>query len=285
MILFLGVSGTGKDLVAKAIHRNGPRASKPYITVNCGAIPEALIESELFGAERGAFTGASALRKGLFESAHGGTIFLDEVSELPLALQPTLLRVLQNREVWRLGGTRAIPLDFRLIAASNRDLAEMVEQGRFRADLYHRLRVVSRIISPLRDRLEDVPVLAQHFVTKFAARSRPGCRGISKAALRALSAYAWPGNVRELENAIERAIVLGNSSQIELEDLPETLSELPGLWPHSGGFHEGVATAKRQLVQDALDRGGTFVEAAKILKVHPNYLHRLVNALGLRRPD
>jgi len=281
-VLLLGESGTGKDLVAKAIHRNSPRAGKPYIAVNCGAVPPSLIESELFGVERGAFTGAMALRKGLFEAAQGGTILLDEISELPLQVQPALLRVLQNRELRRLGGTRTIPVDFRLIAASNRDLAKMVEQGRFRPDLYHRLSVVMQTILPLRERHHDIPVLAKHFLTRLAGRSRPSCKGFSKAALSALSAYRWPGNVRELENAIERAVVLGDSDLIEISDLPDSIQELAAISARSGRYHEGVADAKRRLIQEALHGGGSFVEAAHILGVQPNYLHRLVTNLGLR---
>jgi transcriptional regulator with PAS, ATPase and Fis domain len=256
-------------------------AEPTYIPVNCGAIPESLIESELFGAERRAYTGAATTRRGLFEAAAGGTVFLDEISALPLALQPALLRMLQNREARRLGGTRTIGLYFRLIAASNQDLGEMVTRGRFRADLFHRLRVVSRTIAPLRGRPEDIAGLAEHFVKKFAARTRPGCRGIGKFALRALTVYRWPGNVRELENSIERAVVLGSNPLIEMEDFPETITENSALEGHSGRFHEGVTAAKRKLVQDALARAGSFVEAAGILEIHPNYLHRLVNHLGI----
>lgn len=281
-VLLLGESGTGKDLVATAIHRNSPRANKPYMTVNCGALPESLIESELFGVERGAFTGATAMRKGLFESAVGGTIFLDEISELPLTLQPTLLRVLQNHELRRLGGTSTIRVDFRLVAASNRDLAKMVQKGQFRPDLFHRLSVVSHVIPPLRERREDIPVLAEHFLRRFALRSRPACQGFSKAALTALSGYNWPGNVRELENAVERAVVMGGSDKIDVEDLPDSIHEFAATASRTGRFHEQVAAAKVQLIQDALQRGRTFVGAARILGVHPNYLHRLVNNLGLR---
>jgi len=280
-VLLLGESGTGKDLVAKAIHRNSKRARKPFIVVNCGSIPASLVESELFGHERGAFTGAVAARPGLFESAAGGTVFLDEVSELPLSTQPALLRVIQNREVRRVGGTRTIPLDFRLIAASNTDLDKLVQQGGFRVDLYHRLGVVSQRVPPLRERGDDIGILARHFVRKFATRSRPSCHGLSTKALSMLASYRWPGNVRELENAIEQAVVLGGSPLIEADDLPEPIRDAAG--PRGTGlFHESVATAKRRVVQEALESSGTFVEAARILGVNVTYLHRLVTNLGLR---
>jgi DNA-binding NtrC family response regulator len=219
-VLVYGESGTGKELVAKAIHHNGPRSKQKFFAVNCGAIPETLLETELFGHVRGSFTGAVENKRGIFEEASGGTVFLDEVSEMSPALQVKLLRTIEEHEVRRVGGNQAIKVDLRLIAASNRRLNELVEQGKFREDLYYRLRVVEIDLPPLRERSEDIPILVEHFL-KELGRSRGATYNISPAALSCLVAYPWPGNVRELENALEAAAVLNRSGVILPEDLPQ----------------------------------------------------------------
>jgi len=282
--LIYGQSGTGKELVARAIHRNSPRAAKPFIAINCAAIPETLMESELFGYEKGAFTGAAAQKKGMLELANGGTVFLDEIGELAAGLQAKLLRVLQERVLDRLGGTRSIPVNIRVVAATNRDLAEAVRKGSFRQDLYYRLNVVSMTMPALRERQEDIPLLAEHFLAKFAAKAPRRVSGISEAAQSCLMAYDWPGNVRELENTIERALVLGTGEIILPEDLPETLLENvnPDVGP-VGHYQEIIAQTKRDLISKALrqnDRNVT--HAARALGLHPNYLHRLMRNLNMK---
>jgi DNA-binding NtrC family response regulator len=225
-VLIQGKSGTGKELVAKAIHYNSPRRARPLVTVNCSAIPKDLLESELFGHVKGAFTGAIANKRGLFEEADGGSLFLDEIGELSPELQVKLLRVLQEREIRRVGDTRTVSVDVRLIAATNRDLARAVKEGRFREDLYYRLNVIPLVLPELKDRAEDIPVLATHFLMKYAEEADPPIESVSKAAMRLLLEYDWPGNVRELENVIERAVILGHGPQILPEDLPAHLEEL-----------------------------------------------------------
>jgi len=283
-VLIGGESGTGKELVARAIHRNSPRANKPFVAINCAAIPEGLLESELFGYERGAFTGASAQKKGRLELADGGVVFLDEIGELAPALQVKLLRVLQEREFERLGGSRPISVDVRLIAATNKDLAAAVKARTFREDLYYRLNVVSLQVPPLRDRLADIPVLAEYFVAKYAAKCKVKPKRISAEAMAALANYDWPGNVRELENSIERALVLGVSENIEPEDLPESILEkVPGPGHPEAKYHAAVTQLKRHLILTALEEAkGNYTEAARNLGVHANYLHRLVRNLDLR---
>ena len=224
-VLIRGESGTGKELVAYAIHRNSPRADKPFVAINCAAIPEALLESELFGHEKGAFTGAIGTKKGKLEVAEGGTVFLDEIGELAPSLQAKLLRVLQQREFERVGGTRTLKFDARVIAATNRNLEEAIKSGQFRQDLYYRLNVVSTVVPPLRDRPDDIPLLAMYFAAKYAEKCKRSVKGISSEARSLLMSYSWPGNVRELENAIEHAVVLGLSDEIVVEDLPEALLE------------------------------------------------------------
>src|SRR5207249_2882458 len=216
-VLIHGESGTGKELAARAIHRNSPRAPKPFVPINCAAIPEGLLESELFGHERGAFTGAVAQKKGRLEMADGGVVFLDEIGELAPALQVKLLRVLQEREIERLGGTRPISVDVRLIAASNRDLEEAIHAGTFRRDLFFRLNVVTLVMPPLRERREDIPTLAQYFVSKCSAKCKLKPKQISPDAMACLANYDWPGNVRELDNAMERALVQAQAQDREVE--------------------------------------------------------------------
>jgi Nif-specific regulatory protein len=283
-VLIEGESGTGKELVAKALHRNSPRATKPFVAINCAAIPETLLEDDLFGHERGAFTGAATQKKGRLEVADGGVVFLDEIGELAPALQVKLLRVLQEREFDRVGGTHPIKVNIRLIAATNRDLEDAVRKGEFRQDLYYRLAVVKMTMPPLRERREDIPMLTRHFLQKYAMRCRVKAKPISREAMAALVHYEWPGNVRELENAIERSLVMGSSDMVLLEDLPESLLEQNA--PEDiteGKYHGSVKELKKQLILDAVEQtGGNYVEAAGILGVHPNYLHRLIRNLGLK---
>jgi Nif-specific regulatory protein len=283
-VLIEGESGTGKELAARALHRNSPRHTKPFMAINCAAIPESLLESDLFGHERGAFTGAATQKKGRLEVADGGVVFLDEIGELAPALQVKLLRVLQEREFERVGGTHPIKIDVRLIAATNRDLNEAVRNGKFRHDLYYRLAVVKLTMPPLRERKEDIPMLTRHFVQKYAQRCKVKARPISREAMAALVNYDWPGNVRELENAIERALVLGAPDMLMLEDLPESLlDQAPVTATDEGKYHASLKELKKQLIFDAVEQTrGNYVEAASILGVHPNYLHRLIRNLGLR---
>jgi transcriptional regulator with GAF, ATPase, and Fis domain len=283
-VLIEGESGTGKELLAVALHRNSPRSSRPFVAINCAAIPETLLESDLFGHERGAFTGAATLKKGRLEIADGGVVFLDEIGELAPSLQVKLLRVLQERSFERVGGTHTIQVDIRLIAATNRDLDEAVRKGDFRQDLYYRLAVVTITMPPLRERKEDIPVLARHFVLKYAKRCKLKPKPVSREAMAALVNHDWPGNVRELENAIERALVLGSSDMVLPEDLPESLLEhVPAEDMTEGKYHASVKELKKQLIVDAVvETRGNYVEAAGILGINPNYLHRLIRNLGLK---
>jgi Nif-specific regulatory protein len=283
-ILILGESGTGKELVAQAIHQNSKRSGKPFIAVNCAALNETLLESELFGYEKGAFTGALALRKGRLEVADGGTLFLDEIGELSPPLQVKLLRVLQEREFERVGGTRTIKVDIRLLTATNRNLEDLITQGLFRQDLFYRLNVLQLEMPPLRQRQEDIPLLAKYFAAKYGEKCNRKITGISVEAQKRLSNYDWPGNVRELENAIERAVVLGTTDLILLEDLPEAILETETrTMPAPTKYHEAVAATKKQIIIQAMDQmKGNYTEAAKLLGVHPNYLHRLIRNLNLR---
>ena len=286
-VLIRGESGTGKEVVARAIHNSGPRCERPFVAINCAAIPETLLESELFGHERGAFTGAAAMRKGRLEAAEDGTVFLDEIGELAPAMQAKLLRVLQQREFERLGGNHAVPLRARVLAATNQDLEERIKTGEFRQDLYYRLNVVSVTVPPLREHREDIPLLALHFAAKFSARGGRAFKGISREARRLLLGYRWPGNVRELENAIEHAIVLGVTDEILPEDLPaavlEGKGEASGEETTGAKYHDVLNRTKRELIRTALKESrGSFPEAARLLGVHPKYLHRLVSNLNLR---
>jgi len=283
-VLILGESGTGKELAARAIHNLSQRAEKPFVVINCAGLSDTLLESDLFGHEKGAFTGAVAQKKGKLEIADGGTVFLDEMGELPLALQAKLLRVLQSREFERVGGTRTIKVDIRLIAATNRELEVALKNGGFRADLYYRLNVVSMKMPALRDRRDDIVLLAHYFTVKCAQKCKRQVKGLAPATKTLLLAYDWPGNVRELENVIERAVVLGTTEMIQPEDLPESLHENT-LAPNvkQTNFHAAAREAKRQIVLNAIEQaGGNYTRAAKALGIHPNNLHRLIHSLELR---
>jgi transcriptional regulator with GAF, ATPase, and Fis domain/pSer/pThr/pTyr-binding forkhead associated (FHA) protein len=281
-VLITGESGTGKELIARALHQKSGRRDRPFVAVNCAALGEHLFESELFGHEKGAFTGAVSMKRGRFEMAQGGTIFLDEVGELAQGLQAKLLRVLQQREFERVGGTQAHTLDIRVIAATNRDLGEDVSEGKFREDLYHRLNVVNLESPPLRDRKEDIPLLAQYFLQRSAERCKRAVQGLSREVEEMILAYNWPGNVRELENAMERAVVLGVSDWVLPEDLPESLLETAAR--ESGTkYHHSVGRAKCDAILDAYVQGNfDYKLAARVLGLHPNYLLRLVRNLGIR---
>ena len=283
-VLIRGESGTGKELVARAVHRNSVRATRPFVAINCAALTESLLESELFGHEKGAFTGALGVKKGRLELADGGTLFLDEVGELPHTLQAKLLRALQEREFERVGGTRPVRVDFRLVAATNRDLEAAVKSGSFRQDLFYRLNVVSLTLPPLRERKQDLPLLADYFLRKHAVRcGRQTCTLTSDVITRLLG-YDWPGNVRELENIIEQALVLGSGDCIVPDDLP------PGLFSTAApaattslDYHQTLERTKRDLIAHAFDQAGrNHTQAARLLGVHPNYLHRLLRNLDLR---
>ena len=283
-VLIFGESGTGKELVARAVHTNSTRAGKPFVAINCAAITETLLESELFGHERGSFTGAVAQKKGKLEVAEGGTVFLDEIGELALPMQAKLLRVLQEREFERVGGTRPIRLDVRLIAATNRDLKEASRNGTFRPDLYYRLNVVSLHMPALRERRDDVPLLAAFFAAHYGEKVKRRITGISPHARTALTRYDWPGNVRELENALERAVVLGSTEMILPEDLPDSiLEETAGAGEPVSPLHEAIREAKISVIERAIEQAnGNYTEAAKLLGVHANHLFRLIRTLNMK---
>jgi len=282
-VLIQGESGTGKELVARAIHGNSGRANRPFMAINCAAIVDTLLESELFGHEKGAFTGAVGQKKGKLEMAEGGTVFLDEVGELAAPLQAKLLRVLQEREFERVGGTRPIKLDIRLITATNRDLNDASRGGTFRQDLYYRLNVVSVELPPLRERAEDIPLLAAYFTSKYSEKVNRRVAGISPKARACLLRYPWPGNVRELENAIERAVVLGSTELILPEDLPDSiLEEAASAEGPVTALHDGIREAKKKIIEQAIEQAnGNYTEAAGLLGVHPNHLFRLIRTLNL----
>ena len=283
-VLIHGESGTGKELVARAIHRNSPRAERPFVAINCAAITETLLESELFGHEKGAFTGATSQKKGKVEIAEGGTLFLDEISELAPGLQAKLLRVLQEREFERVGGTTPITLDIRLVAATNKNLAEAMENGSFRKDLYYRLNVVAVPMPALRERREDVAPLAEHFIAKASRKCKTKIKAISPEAQACLMSYDWPGNVRELENAIERALVMGSGEMLMPDDLPEAVLEGgAGESDPAAKYHGAIKESKKQLVLQALQQAnGNYIDAAKILGIHPNSLLRLIRNLDIK---
>jgi DNA-binding NtrC family response regulator len=291
-VLLTGENGTGKEMLAVAIHEESPRASGPFVAVSCAALPEALIESELFGYERGAFTGALNSKKGRFELADGGTIFLDEIGELTQAVQVKLLRILQTPSFVRLGGTKSIEVDVRLIAATNRDLEEDVKSGRFREDLFYRLNVVPLCLPPLRERGEDIPLLAAHFASKAAEKHGRNSPTLDLKLVEALQEYEWPGNVRELENLMERLLVLTTGSHLGVEFLPDKMLHiLPEAVAADEATDEttlggAIAALKRRMIVAALQReGGNRVAAARRLGISRSYLHRLINEFGLADTD
>jgi Nif-specific regulatory protein len=282
-VLIRGESGTGKELVARAIHGNSTRRDKPFVAINCAAIPETLLESELFGHEKGSFTGAVATKKGRLEVAEDGTLLLDEIGELALTMQAKLLRVLQEREFERVGGTRPIKLHARILAATHKDLEGAIKAGEFRQDLFYRLNVVSVPVPPLRKHRDDIPLLAIYFATKYAQKCNRPFKGITSEARTLLMNYDWPGNIRELENAIEHSIVLGSSEEIRPEDLPESLLEREAAMPDGTMYHSAISELKKRLIRDAVaEAKGSYTEAAKLLGVHPNYLHRLIRNLEIK---
>jgi DNA-binding NtrC family response regulator len=295
-VLLTGENGTGKEMLALAIHEESPRVEQPFIAVSCAALPESLIESELFGHEKGAFTGAMQARKGRFELADGGTLFLDEIGELNQAMQVKLLRVLQERTFERLGGTKTLTVDIRLIAASNRDLEQEVEEGRFRRDLFYRLNVVPLCLPALRERREDLPILAAHFASKAAEKHGRPAPALEPALLEALQEYDWPGNVRELENLMERLVVLTTGPQLGTEFLPEKMLLIrpPAAATPEAGLNDqsayestlegAVLGLKRRLVINALQaEGGNKAAAAKRLAISRSYLHRLISELNIEK--
>jgi two-component system response regulator AtoC len=285
-VLIVGESGTGKELVARAIHRHGPRRDEPFVPVNVAAISEALIESELFGHEKGAFTGAVARKLGKFELAHRGTLFLDEIATLRVDLQAKILRVLQEREIERVGGTRRIPVDVRVIAATNADLRKAIQGGLLREDLYYRLNVVQVTVPPLRDRREDIPLLVDHFIRRSNHLLHKRVTGVSAAALDVLMAYGWPGNVRELQNVVERAVALADGVVIEVNDVPLDLM-LPDVRhlvddPTSLPLREARERFDRQVILRVLERvRWNQSEAARLLGLHRNSLKTKLLAWGI----
>ncbi len=289
-ILIEGESGTGKELVAKSIHFNSPRKDEAFIAVNCSAFAETLLESELFGHEKGAFTGAAAMKKGRFELAHKGTLFLDEIGEIPASIQVKLLRVLQEKSFERVGGTGTIKVDFRLIAATNKNLEQEVAKGRFREDLYYRLNVVKAVLPPLRERQEDIPLLINHFIKKYSHENETvsHLKGVNKDAARLIFDYAWPGNIRELENMVERAVILSGGEYITPADLPVKLRQgmtanppLEGI-PENAGLSETLAAVEKKMIKRALEvTGNVQTEAAKILRIGKSGLNKKIKKYGL----
>ncbi len=288
-VLLLGESGTGKEVVANAIHHNSSRAGQPFIKVSCAALPEALLESELFGHEKGAFTGATARREGRFQLAHQGTIFLDEVGEMSLPVQTKLLRVLQEKEFEPLGGIRTVKVDVRLITATNRDLEQEVRAGRFREDLYYRLNVVPVMLPPLRERKEDIPPLADHFLAIYRDKNRKSVKGISGKALDMLVRYDWPGNIRELENCIERAVIMAREESIVPADFPPPLRMLS-----AGGEREemdipsGITLDEMEralIVKTLAQAGGNRTKTAEILGINRRTLQNKLKIYGINQPS
>ena len=279
-VLITGESGSGKEVVARAIHEASPRRLMPFMAIHCGALTETLLESELFGHERGAFTGAQARRKGKFEAADGGTVFLDEIGDISLKTQTDLLRVLQEKEIVRLGSTTPTKVDFRCIAATNRDLEAMVKEGTFRFDLFYRLNILRIQLPPLRERREDIPLLAEAFLKKHATAMNKPVGRISPEAMNLLLNYDWPGNVRELENAIERALVIGKGPDIAASDFPMQGAVPPST---SGRRLEDIARAHIERVLE--ESGWNLTRAAEILAIDRSTLYSKIKAYGLKRRD
>ncbi|HKK45299.1 MAG TPA: sigma-54 dependent transcriptional regulator [Balneolaceae bacterium] len=284
-VLITGASGTGKELVARAIHFNSPRKNKPFLAINCGAIPENLVESELFGHKKGAFTGATADKEGVFVAANGGTVFLDEIAEIPLNLQVNLLRVLQEREVKPVGSNQTLGFNTRIISATNKDLEEEVEKGNFRDDLYYRLNVVELSLPPLQDRREDIPLLAHHFLQKYSKELKRNLKGITSEAMSVMMAYQWKGQVRELENVIERAVLLSDNEYLSVDDLPGAIRNVTGAENYemdSNKLDEAVQVFEKHHIQSILKRtDGNKSEAARLLGIDPSTLYRKMEKLGL----
>jgi DNA-binding NtrC family response regulator len=288
-ILITGESGTGKDLVAKAIHYASDRANQPFMNITCSALPESLLESELMGHERGSFTDARFLKKGLFELADGGTVFLDEIGDLGVLLQAKLLRFLQEKTFKRVGGVKDITVDVRIIAATNRDLGKAVQEGRFREDLYYRMKVIPISLPSLRERKEDIPLMAKFFIDGFNREFKKSTRGVAGEALDRLMAYSWPGNVRELRNVIERAMILEDKPEITLEDLPREIRDRPqqnaavvpdGFRLPEGGF--SLKDIEQEMVRQALDKtGGNQSRAARLLSISRDTLRYKMKKYGL----
>jgi DNA-binding NtrC family response regulator len=282
-VLLLGESGTGKEIFARAIHSWSERKNQPFVAINCVGLSKELLESELFGHEKGSFTGADQLKKGKMELANGGTVFLDEVGDVSQELQTKLLRFLQEREFDRIGGSKPIRVDVRIVAATNRDLDLAVKEGRFREDLYHRLNVVPIILPPLRERREDIPSLAHHFLQRFAQEVKKNFSQVSEDALGKLSAYDWPGNVRELANVVERAVVLGQGPEIAPHDLPARIAAVePNSQPDNLPYRDAMEVYRKQLVMRALTQAqGNRAAAARSLGLHEKYFLRLLKSLGI----
>jgi len=286
-VLISGESGTGKELIARAIHFNSLRKQKPFIPINCASIPENLLESELFGYEKGAFTGAASQKLGMFELAHEGTLFLDEISGLKLNMQAKLLRALEEKEIKRIGGTKIIKVDVRIISATNIDLKKAVHEGEFRQDLYYRLNVVPVNLSSLRERREDVPLLIEHFLHNFNQAFRKKIEGLTEETLEYLMDYDWPGNIRELKNVIERIVALKDDGIITPKDLPFDIfikGSLAKDFQAEGGLKEACKNFEKQYIEAVLDRaGGSQIKAAKILGIHRNALFNKMKSLGLKK--
>ncbi|HSM78753.1 MAG TPA: sigma 54-interacting transcriptional regulator, partial [Bryobacteraceae bacterium] len=279
-VLILGETGTGKELVARAIHRMSPRRGRPFITLNCAAIPTGLLESELFGYERGAFTGALSQKIGRFEMAHQGTLFLDEVGDIPLDLQPKLLRALQEKAFERLGGTKTIPIDVRLVAATNRNLTQMMGDKLFRSDLYYRLKVFPITTPPLRDHPEDIPILARHFTQKYALEMNKRIEKIPAETMQALMSWNWPGNVRELENFIERSVILSRGP-----NLRAPLAEIRATAPAAAGSRTLEQVEREHIIRVLQETRGVISEAAHRLGMPRTTLNALMRKLGISRKD
>ena len=282
-VLLLGESGTGKELFARSIHNWSDRRLKPFVAINCAGLAKELLESELFGHEKGAFTGAHQLKKGKLELAHGGTVFLDEIGDLALELQTKLLRVLQEREFERVGGNTSIAVDLRIIAATNHELDAAIKSGTFREDLYHRLNVIALTLPPLRERKEDIPALANFFLERFSAETKKSFANITDEARNKLIAYHWPGNIRELANVIERAVVLADGPELTVHHLPaRVVGAQPATVLHEVSYHDAINSYRRELIVRALaDAQGNRAGAAKTLRLHRTHLMKLLKALRI----